>query len=421
MEHTKILIAGGGAAGITAALAASKNCADVLIVEKMGQLGKKILATGNGKCNYTNYYQSEECYRGEKPSFALKALQKFGQKETVNLFKSYGILPYDRDGYVYPLSGQASCVRDILNMQLESLGTSIHTDEKITNAQLHINKKTGKQDGFTVSTDKNRYLAKKLVITTGGKASPCHGSDGLGYKIAASFGHSLITPLPALTFCILDENYTKDWAGARTKGNIKAYSQTGNIMCEDSGELQFVAQGISGIPVFQVSRYISKELSKGKKPYLIADIMPLYSKEELVYELLCRKEKYANCSTGDIFKGMLNNKIAAALLKKCNISIKRPANKLQDDSIKEIASVMKNWRMNVKTTGDFDKAQVTCGGVNTSEINVQTMESKICKGLYFAGEILDIDGICGGYNLQWAWTSGHIAGSAAGKTQTVWH
>lgn len=418
MEHTEVLVAGGGAAGMMAALAASKNEANVLIIERMNQLGKKILATGNGKCNYTNYYQSKECYRGDKPSFAHKALQKFGHKETINLFKSYGILPFDNNGYVYPITQQASSVRDILNMQLESSGIDIHTNEKITGVHLHINKKTGKRDSFIVSTDKSRYLAKKLIITTGGKASPFHGSDGFGYKIAIDFGHSLITPLPALTFCIVDEKYTKDWAGARTWGSIKAYSEDGNLMCKDFGGLQFVAQGISGIPVFQVSRYISKELSKGKKPYLIADIMPLYSEEELVYELLYRKEKYASYSIGDIFKGMLNNKLTAALLKKCSISIKRPAKELMDDNIKKLAYVMKNWHMDVKATGDFDKAQVTCGGINTSEINVETMESKICKGLYFAGEVLDIDGICGGYNLQWAWTSGYIAGSAAGKAIT---
>ncbi len=415
MERREILIAGGGAAGIIAALAASENGADVLIIEKMGQLGKKILATGNGRCNYTNYYQSEECYRGEEPLFAWNALQKFGMQQTVELFKSYGILPYDRDGYVYPLSGQASCIRDILHMQLKSTGTVIHTDEKIVDAQLYLNKKTGKQCGFTVLTDKHKYFTKKLVIATGGKASPIHGSDGSGYKIAMGLGHSLVTPIPALSSCMLDEKYTKDWAGARTNGSVMAYSEEGCLMCEDSGELQFVAHGISGIPVFQVSRYISKELSKGKRPYLIMDIMPFYSEKEIVCELLNRKKKYSIYSTGDIFKGLLNNRLVAALIKKCGLSLKKPAKELPEASIKKLAAVMKNWRMDVIDTGGFDKAQVTCGGINTSEINFDTMESKICNGLYFAGEILDIDGICGGYNLQWAWTSGYIAGIAAGK------
>lgn len=419
MKYTEVLIAGGGAAGIMAALAASESGADVLIIEQMGQLGKKILATGNGRCNYTNYYQKAECYRGNDPLFAWKAIQKFGQKETVNLFKLYGILPSDRNGYVYPLSGQALCVRDILNMQLKSAGAEIHIDEKITGAKLYINKKTGKQDGFAVLTNKDRYFTKKLVIAMGGKASPVHGSDGSGYKIAAGFGHSLVMPVPALTLCILDEKYTQDWAGARTNGSVKAYSQTGCLLGKDSGELQFVAQGISGIPVFQISRYISKELFQGGKPYLIIDIMPLYSKKEIVCELLNRKNNYTYCSTGDIFKGLLNNKLAAALLKKCGLSLKRPAKELADTSIKKLAAVMKSWHMDVKSTGSFDKAQVTCGGINTDEIDVHTMESKICRGLYFAGEVIDVDGICGGYNLQWAWTSGHIAGSAAGSSVHV--
>ena len=174
-----------------------------------------------------------------------------------------------------------------------------------------------------------------------------------------------------------------------------------------------MAQGISGIPVFQVSRYISEEIVKGRKPYLTIDIMPLYSEEEIIASLLCRKKK--NGSIGDIFTGMLHNKLAAALLKFCDISIKRQAAGLTKDEASHIAAVMKNWRLEVKDTGGFEKAQVTGGWIPASEINAETMESKICPGLYFAGEVIDVDGICGGYNLQWAWTSGYIAGNAAGR------
>ena len=416
MESTGILIAGGGAAGIMAALAASKRCRDIIIAEKMSQPGKKILATGNGKCNYTNYHQSEECYRGNNSKFAWDALQKFGCKETVELFKSYGIVPYERDGYVYPLSGQALSVRNILERQLRNTTADIHTDEKVLKAQVHLNKKTGKQDGFIIETDKSRYYASKLIIATGGKAGPVHGSDGSGYKIAKSFGHSLVHPLPALTSCILDEKYLKEWAGARTKGTVRAYSGTGKLFYKDSGELQFVASGISGIPIFQVSRYISSELYKGGKPYLIIDIMPAYSTEEIIKELKRRRADPANSSAGDIFEGIINNRLAQALLKKCGIPVKSRSSGITDNDIVKIARTIKEWHLIPRATGSFDKAQVTCGGVKTSEINAGTMESKLCKGLYFAGEIIDIDGICGGYNLQWAWTSGYTAGSSAGNS-----
>lgn len=414
MESTDILVAGGGAAGIMAALAATgSGKGKLLIIEKMGQLGKKILATGNGKCNYTNYYQAKECYRGNDISFAWEAVQKFGHKETIELFKSYGIIPYDRDGYVYPLPGQASCVRDILERELKSTKAVINKEEKITDVSVHKNKKSGKQDGFVIITANNRYFTQKLIIAAGGKAGAVHGSDGSGYILAKSLGHSLVTPFAALTSCIICGKYTKDWAGVRTKGRVRAYNSKGRLLCEDTGELQFVAQGISGIPVFQVSRYVSKELINGGKPYLTIDIMPLYSEEEITASLLCRKKRSG--SIGDIFAGMLHNKMAAALLKFCDISIKRPATGLKEGEASRIAKVMKNWRLEVKDTGGFEKAQVTGGGVPVSEINVETMESKICPGLYFAGEIIDVDGMCGGYNLQWAWTSGYIAGSAAGS------
>ena len=412
MENTDILVAGGGAAGIMAALTATENGkGKIFIIEKMGQLGKKILATGNGKCNYTNYYQAKECYRGNDVSFAWKALQKFGYKETISLFKSYGIIPYDRDGYVYPLTGQASCVRDILERELKSTKVVINKEEKITDVSIH--RKNGRQDGFIVVTGNNKYFTQKLIIATGGKAGAVHGSDGSGYSLAKSLGHSVITPFAALTSCIICGKYTKDWAGVRTKGTVRAYNSKGKLLCENTGELQFVAQGISGIPVFQVSRYISEEIVKGRKPYLTIDIMPLYSEEEIIASLLCRKKK--NGSIGDIFTGMLHNKLAAALLKFCDISIKRQAAGLTKDEASHIAAVMKNWRLEVKDTGGFEKAQVTGGGIPASEINAETMESKICPGLYFAGEVIDVDGICGGYNLQWAWTSGYIAGNAAGR------
>ena len=412
MENTDILVAGGGAAGIMAALTATENGkGKIFIIEKMGQLGKKILATGNGKCNYTNYYQAKECYRGNDVSFAWKALQKFGYKETISLFKSYGIIPYDRDGYVYPLPGQASCVRDILERELKSTKVVINKEAKITDVSIH--RKNGRQDGFIVVTGNNKYFTQKLIIATGGKAGAVHGSDGSGYSLAKSLGHSVITPFAALTSCIICGKYTKDWAGVRTKGTVRAYNSKGKLLCENTGELQFVAQGISGIPVFQVSRYISEEIVKGRKPYLTIDIMPLYSEEEIIASLLCRKKK--NGSIGDIFTGMLHNKLAAALLKFCDISIKRQAAGLTKDEASHIAAVMKNWRLEVKDTGGFEKAQVTGGGIPASEINAETMESKICPGLYFAGEVIDVDGICGGYNLQWAWTSGYIAGNAAGR------
>ena len=209
-------------------------------------------------------------------------------------------MPYEKAGYVYPLPGQASSVRDILERQLKNTDTVINTDERVVKARIHISKKSRQQDGFIIETDKKQYFAKKFIIATGGKAGFVHGSDGSGYKIAKCLGHSVIPPLPALTSCILDEKFLKDWAGVRTKGTVSAFSGTGQLLCQDSGELQFVAQGISGIPVFQVSRYISAELHNKRKPYLVIDIMPLYSIEEIASELKRRRTEPVNQSAGDI-------------------------------------------------------------------------------------------------------------------------
>lgn len=416
MKNTDILIAGGGAAGIMAALAASGNCTNITIIEKMPQLCKKILATGNGKCNYTNYYQSKECYRGTNSQFAWNLLQKFGCMETVELFKTYGIMPYEKNGYIYPMSEQAADVRNVLKRQAENANVNVYTNEKIIKVKVHLNTKTQKKDGFIVETDKNQYYTQKLILATGGKAGAVHGSDGSGYKLAQSLGHSLVPPVAALVPCILDEKFLKEWAGTRTKGTVAVYSETGHLLSKDRGELQFVAQGISGIPVFQVSRYISTELYHKKKPYLVIDIMPLYNIEEITNELKRRTKNPANHTASDIFEGIINNRLAKALLKKCNIPVKKPTVNITHQEIIKIAKTIKEWHLTPKETGGFDKAQVTCGGVLTSEINNNTMESKICHGLYFAGEITDIDGICGGYNLQWAWTSGYIAGTSAAES-----
>ncbi len=415
MRSIAVLVIGGGAAGMMAALTARKNGAKVIVIEKLNKAGKKILATGNGKCNYTNYLQNADCYRGSQRDFAWNVIQKFDVNKTVEFFRDIGIMPTDREGYVYPASGQASSVRDNLERELLREGAELHTEEKVMDMKAHQSFKTGKTDGYTVTTDKDTYLAKKVIITTGGKAYPVHGSDGDGYVFAQKLGHTIVPPLPALTYCISSEKYIKDWAGVRTKGTVTAYREDNTVLASDSGELQFVATGISGIPVFQISRYIAKELSNGKKTYIIMDIFPKLSKEELQNELVRRKEKYANESVGTILEGMIHQKLIKALLKYANIDISKKAEKLAEKEIESLTFYMKNWRIPVSATGDFEKAQVTCGGVNTLEIDGDTMESKLAKGIYFAGEVVDVEGICGGYNLQWAWTSGYIAGKAASE------
>lgn len=418
MRSVAVLVAGAGASGMIAALTAKKNGNNVILLEKNAQAGKKILATGNGKCNYTNYYQSPECYRSfeknsqTEESFAWHALGKFGQQKTVEMFRQMGIMPSDRDGYVYPMSGQAVSVRNIIYRELIKNKVDVHLEEEIIDIEIHYSGKTGEQDGYLVKTTKDKYLARKLIIATGGKAYPVHGSDGFAFEMAVKLGHTVVKPLPALTSCILDEKFTKEWAGVRVGGKVSAYNEENRLLCSDSGELQLVAAGISGIPVFQISRFIAAELAGGRNPYIVTDIMPEYTKEEIIAEIKRRIEEFENASAGDVFEGFIHIKLVSAILMKAGIKINKNAADFSDTEINNIAGIIKGWRMNVVSVADFDKAQVTCGGVSVDEINPDTMESKICKNLYFTGECIDVDGICGGYNLQWAWTSGYIAGSS---------
>ena len=416
MRSVGVLIAGAGASGMMAAIGAKKYTKNVLVIEKMNQPGKKILATGNGKCNYTNYNQKPEFYHSTETGFAWSVLKRFDYQDTIDMFSSIGIIPFDRDGYVYPFSGQAVSVRNILKRELERLKTEVHLEEKILGIEEHFNNKTGMADGYIVTTDKNKYLAKIIILATGGKASPVHGSDGDGYKFAVKFNHKISETVPALTSCLISDRFSKDWSGVRLKGRVTVYDQYDKEMASDIGELQMVANGISGIPVFQISRYAALELSKGNKPYIIMDVMMLYSVESLKDEIKLRIKKYGEYSIADIFEGMLHQKLSLAVLNACKISPKTKASEIDDKEIEKIAKKLKSWRLNVIDTGDFTKAQVTCGGIATEDIDCETMESKLKRGIYFAGEVVDVDAVCGGYNLQWAWSSGYIAGTSAGKS-----
>lgn len=410
MRSVEVLVIGGGASGMVAAIEAKRQGAKVMLLEKKKRLGKKLLATGNGKCNYTNRLQMPACYRSNQIDFPWKIIQKFGDAESIRWFDQLGILAKDRDGYVYPASGQAASVLHALEREINRLKIEVHTEEWAKEILVHYQQNSKQKDGFVVSTNQTEYLARKVILSTGGKASPVHGSTGDGYLLAESLGHRLVEPVPALTSLILNGNYMKLWSGVRIQGTVALYNGNDQLLYKDTGEIQMVAYGISGIPVFQLSRFASRERAEGRKVYLILDSMPDYDKDWIYKELIKRKGKNGQQSMGDLLEGMFPDKFAGVLLKQADIPIKSYAVEISDEKLYKLADVIKGMRLSIKATSDFDKAQVTAGGVCTEEINEKTMESKICKGLYLTGELLDVDGICGGYNLQWAWATGYIAG-----------
>lgn len=408
MQSVPVMVIGGGASGMMAAIAAAKNGSKVLLIEKLNRLGKKLLATGNGRCNFTNSYQETECYRGEESAMIQEALQLFSWENTLEFFWDAGIFTQAKDGYYYPASGQASSILEALLRQLKQYKVRIQMEEKVLSIEPSSR-------GYIVTTDQGKYQAAQVILSVGGKASPVHGTTGDGYGIAAGMGLSVIPPLPALTSCVLKGDFMKGWSGVRVKGQVSLYEQNGHLLAKDSGELQMVAYGISGIPVFQISRFAARSLEQGQKPYLLMDIMTEYSEEYLVQELQERKSRFGSWNALDALDGMMHRKLAQVLLESLGMNPKESISQWSDKNMEKIAGRMKGWKLGIAAVSDFDKAQVTCGGVSLSQLNPKTMEVNQYPGLYLTGELLDVDGICGGYNLQWAWTSGYLAGKAAAE------
>ena len=399
----KIAVIGGGASGLTAAIAAAKNGAEVTIYEKLNRVGKKILATGNGRCNYTNMNLSKECYHSKDLKLTEDVMNFFNLKKTLDFFEDLGIFPYvDDSGKVFPNSLQASSVLDVLRYELQRLKVKELTDFNVTDLR-----KT--KDKFSVIGN-DTHAADRIILSTGGKASPQLGSDGQGYEIARSFSHEIIEPFPALVQLRLSGKYFKRMAGIKFDGIVKAYAGE-KLIREEEGEILFTDYGISGPPILQVSRRVIEELNKKNKPFLTVDMFPFYSKLKL-YEILedrFRKIDYKTIEEGMV--GFINKKLIPVVLYEAGFDdINKLCGRLNKKEIYKIIDILKEWKFEVTGHNSWQQAQSTAGGIKLSEVNPKTLESLKVKGLYFAGEILDVDGDCGGFNLQWAWSSGYTAG-----------
>ena len=394
------IVVGGGAAGMMAAVTAARNGVQVLLIEGTSKLGSKILQTGNGKCNFTNYNMDVDMYNNDNHEFVRSALKLFNQYDAIDFFKSVGVFHKERNGYVYPHSETAASLREAFVHELDNKDVDV-----ITETAVHSIRKDG--DLFIVN---DRYKAGKLIITAGSKAAPKTGSDGSGYQLVKSLGHNVIKPLPSLVQLISDNKLCKQMAGVRSTGTVNLYC--GNSVYSDYGEIQYTDYGISGIPVFQISHYAVRALDMNEKVYADIDMIPDYSKEELM-EYVRDNADTANKTIEQMFSGILNRKLVLAACARCSVDSGMPASIHNIKKIELVISSMKKFRFNITGNKSFDNAQVCQGGVSLDEINPKTMESCIVEGLYFAGEIMDVDGRCGGYNLQWAWTSGYIAGTSA--------
>lgn len=402
MKNYDLIIVGGCASGLAAAI----NCKrlypqkSIVILEKLPRTGKKILATGNGKCNLTNLEALSHNYRNK--AFADYALNKYNPQKVIGFFESMGLLCYaDGCGRVYPESNTAASVLDALRLEVERLGIDVKCEFAVSD----IRKENGK---FIVNGE---LQSDKIIIAAGGKASPPQGSDGSGYPLAKKLGHSLTTLHPALVPLTVADDITRSLKGIRVR-DVELTLENGRILKKSRGEILFTDNGLSGIAAMELAAQAEISINSVKKnTFTHIDLLPAYSENRLFGYLKNLRDIKGFAGLDYLLNGILPKQLGIAICKVCNLyKNDKTVSSLSDRELKAIASKIKDFSLKVTGTKGFQNAQVTCGGVSVDEIDPETMQSKKCKGLYFAGEIIDVDGDCGGFNLQWAWASGLLAG-----------
>ena len=410
MIYHDIIIIGGGASGIMTAIIAKDLGKDIAILEGTNRIGNKILSTGNGRCNISNSNITSPFtnYESSNSNFFKHCLDTYSVEYTKSLFLSLGLpLTELEDGKLYPESLQSSSVVDILRLALDEAGVPIYTDCKV--------KTLSKNDSFTISTsnvDTPIFKCNQLVLACGGKSAVKTGSDGSGFKLARELGHSIIPPIPAIVQLKLDYPYLKALAGVKFNGKAEIYVDD-KLIRSDEGEILFTDYGISGPPILQLSRIASKALSNKQKVKLKVDMMPNKSNEDIENFLQGHLAIFSHRSISTALIGIINKKLIPILLKDVGIyNIHTTCNDLEWIYKDLLIKRFKEWTFSCIDTNGFNNAQLTAGGVNTKEVSETTFESKIIKDLYFCGEILDVNGDCGGYNLQWAWSSGILVGNS---------
>ena len=412
MSDIKIGVIGGGAAGMMAAITAARQGAQVTLIEANPRLGKKILSTGNGKCNLGNKNLDMSQYYTEQPEILERFLEQFNTWDTISFFQGLGVILKEKNGYLYPVSEQAAVVQDALRYELDSL----HVDE-ILECKVDGLKCDEKRDMILVDAQGTTRAFDRVIVACGGQAAPKTGSDGSGYELAKQLGHSLVPVVPALVQLRCKEDYMRNVAGVRADAEISIMSN-GKCIAKERGELQLTDYGVSGIPIFQISRVVNDILREQREVELVIDFLPDYTEQEyeqlkLSRSLLLQGER----NVEEFFTGMLHKKLMVLFIRLAGLSTKESALHANPGMMEKVYRNCRQWHLHVTGSNSFDNAQVCAGGVSLDEVTAG-LESKKVPGVYFAGEILDVDGKCGGYNLQWAWCSGYLAAMAASKSNS---
>lgn len=412
----KVAVVGGGAAGMMAAVQAAYAGARVTVYERNDRVGKKILSTGNGKCNFSNEDMRAACYYGSGAGYVDGFYKQFGVAETKTFFRELGMRIKDRNGYLYPASEQAATVLDVLRYEMERLGIEICAGFRVTGIDGPGN------PGYRLTLETENAAYKKrtydaVILACGGRAAPKTGSDGTGLAMAKRLGHRIVPTVPALTALRCGETFWKQVAGVRCEARLMLYID-GNEVSSVQGELQLTDYGISGIPVFQFSRIAAYALQEGKTVTVKIDLMPDPGAADTQEAFWAQRwERQKRQSMEQFVTGTVNKKVGLLLLKLAGIRETETVCEIEGARRRKLEQLFHAFEVTVKGTNSFEQAQVCAGGVDFAEVT-DRLESVRRPGLFFAGEMLDIDGICGGYNLQWAWSSGAVAGrAAAGKAE----
>ena len=396
----RLIVVGGGAAGMMAAVAAAENHADVTVLEKKEQPGKKLLKTGNGKCNYSNFYLTERNYHGHDVDFIARTVRRFHTEDLVRFFESAGMLSFARETCLYPSSERAETVVGVLRSRMEALGVRVITNTNVTSVR--------REDRFFVETSSGVYEADSLILATGSEASVKDRDPYSAYGILKFFGHHIYPLLPSLVPLYGRNGVEEYWDGVRIQATVSFGS------AKETGELQLTAEGISGIPVFQISHDAVLSVAEGKKTFILIDFLPHYDRDSLIGFL--REARFGDTQgeIRDYLLGWFPKKLVFALSRINEDLYRKPVKKAVYEDFEAVVDGIKRFPYEVTAFGSVEKAQVMQGGLDTAELT-DSLESRIVPGLFAAGELLDVDGECGGYNLHFAFATGRIAGEAASK------
>lgn len=423
MKNKTVLVVGGGAAGHIAAITVAREAekkgekVNIIIAEKLDRVGKKLLSTGNGTCNLTNENCTGERYHGEERLQIERVLARFTPEDTVDFFEGIGVLTRVDGEKVYPYSLQASSVLDCLRAETARRGIK----ERCSCEVLRLKRENG---GYSVKLKTETVFADRVIITAGGKTAPSLGGGDGGYTLVKSLGHTVKPLYPALVPVKCVSPICKSLKGIKFDGMVSVVGDGRNYRTE-SGEILFTDYGLSGPPILQISRIVSEYHSLNKtiggkkvgKVELILNLMPGYSVFEIMRLIKERMTIRKGETVENLLTGMLNKRLGQAVLKAAGIApLSRPVSSLMQHEAEILAQLINRWAFETSGTLSWVNAQATAGGVPFSEVYIDSLESKVSKGVFLAGEVLDVDGDCGGFNLQWAWSSGYVVGESVAKS-----